>query len=129
MTHPGPSERALRVTDAFSRGDIDLVLSLIHPDMVLSSYLVPERTIRGRDEVVQTIRERVGPMYEMHLDTTEDLSSTVALGSGSVRYSSDGVVTTRSLYWLWTFDEAGLLTSSTTCSSLNEAMALFEELR
>jgi hypothetical protein len=129
MTLAGPSERALRIVEAMANGQTDVLDSLIHPDMVLSSFLVPDRVLRGRDEVLRTVRERVGPMYDLHVRTVEDLSPTAAVGSGSVRYTSQaGVITTQQLHWLWTFDEAGLMTSSTTFSSLDAALSRFEEL-
>lgn len=106
-----PSDLARRMNRAFLYGDLDGLEAMVHEKAEIASYLAPGRVLRGCDAVMDALRRAMNEsVYNIVVDSTRDLSHTVAMGTGSVRYAKDdNTIAMTQAAWLWKWEDGRLL--------------------
>jgi hypothetical protein len=114
------------LNQAFLAGHLEEVAELVPKKAEVASYLAPD-VLSGRNPIIDALRRaRANGMYEIRLDTVTDLSSTVAIGTGSVRHEKPNhVIATTRAAWLWRFED-GLLVRSMHYPSESDARLAYE---
>jgi hypothetical protein len=121
-----PADLAYKINRLFAEANWDELRSVLHEDVEVRSFLSPGRTLRGVDAVLTSSGEARGTLYNVKLDTIRELSPTVAVGTGSVRYEHpDGGVATTQTAWMWRFEDGKLL-RSLAFGSLDDALQAAE---
>jgi ketosteroid isomerase-like protein len=118
------SERlAKRYFALFRRGEVDQMLELVHPDVVIVLKTSGD-VLRGRDEVAAFVDEIRGRFYETHADVFRPLDDERVVVEGRMRWMDDErILRDDPMIWALEFRD-GLLYRSTPAQSFLEAQAL-----
>jgi len=126
VTPASPTELAYRINRLFEEADWEELRSVLHEDVEVRSFLSPGRTLHGIDDVVSSSEGARGTLYNVAFDTIRELSPSVAVGTGSVRYEHpDGGIATTHAAWVWRFEDGKLL-HSFAFRSLDDALQAAE---
>jgi hypothetical protein len=126
MPPASPSDLAFKINRLFAEANWEELRSVLHEDVEVRSFVSPGRTLRGVDAVLASSEEARGTLYNVKLDTIRELSPTVAVGTGSVRYEHpDGGIATTHTAWVWRFEDERLLRSF-TFGTLDDALKAAE---
>jgi ketosteroid isomerase-like protein len=121
-----PSDLAFKINRLFEEANWEELRSVLHEDVEVRSFVSPGRTLHGIDAVLASTGEARGTLYNVKLDTIRELSPTVAVGTGSVRYEHpDGGIATTHTAWVWRFEDGKLLRSF-TFGTLDDALKAAE---
>jgi hypothetical protein len=124
---PTPSVLARRMNRAFLEARLDELEVLIDDKAEIASFLDPEQILRGRDAIMDASRRaRQTSVFSVALHTVRNLSATVALGTGSVRYPRNDAIATSQAAWLWKWHE-GRLVRSVHYPTEDEALAHYDD--
>jgi ketosteroid isomerase-like protein len=117
---------AKRFNALYGEGDFAEIRRLLHPDVVVASRIA-DTVLAGPDDVLAAAKAASESSFAIAIDRVEDLSETVALGEGSVRYRRPGtnVIATSHVAWLWRFED-GRLIRAVTYHDVAEAEAAFD---
>jgi hypothetical protein len=97
---------------AFLEGRLDELDALVDEKAEIASFLDPDRILRGREAIMEASRRaREASVFSVTLFTVRNLSGTVAVGAGTVRYPKDDAIATSQTAWLWKWHEGRLLRS------------------
>ena len=120
------SERAVRELEAaYDARDWDRLLTLYHPDALLSAIVTGRKLLAPRD-LVAAVRSADGdPIYTVRYEETYPIDEHAAVVKGQVRHRIRGGIAHDPVFWLFTFRD-GLLYRSTVCGSLEEARKTYE---
>lgn len=126
MAPASPTDLAHKINRLFAEADWEELRSVLHEDVEVRSFLSPGRTLHGIDDVVSSSADARGTLYNVAFDTIRELSPTVAVATGSVRYEHpDGGLATTHAAWVWRFEDGKLL-HSFAFRSLDDALQAAE---
>ena len=94
---------------AFEDRDWERLLSLYHPDALLTSVASGEQPVTASEAVARFEKATEDPFYEVSVSTISDLDPNACLAVGRIRFRDpQGGLTDAERYWLYIFKD-GLL--------------------